>query len=145
MTRAGLWTKHRGIAYKIARDYYAPGCDQDDMRQEALVALWEATGIHDPAKGRFPTFAAVVIRRHLINIVRAATCEKRNAQTVPLSDGNEPAAPEPPPSLDGIRGRLHLLTPLERKHLADRLNDVPTSKSQDNALARARRKLREAA
>ena len=57
MTAPALWTKHRGIARGIARDFFLPGADRDDVRQEADIALWEAATHYRQELGPFPTFA----------------------------------------------------------------------------------------
>lgn len=142
MTRGARWTKHRGIALGIAAEYRVPGLDADDVRQEALVALWEATGIYDAARGPFPALARTIIHRHLRDLLQAATRLKRTATFDHEAD--------PPDMRDRIAARLELLdlaraglTDAERAAVADHLNGVPAtqSKSHDNALQRARRKL----
>ena len=74
------WTKHRKIALAIAPEYRIPGLEPDDVRQEALVALWEACGDHDEKKGPFPAFARLVIHRRLRDLLQAATRLKRTAE-----------------------------------------------------------------
>ena len=98
------WTKHRPIALGLAREYRVPGMDPDDVRQEALVALWEACRAYDREKGTFPPFARLVINRRLTDLLRAATREKRSAVTV--SDVDVPAH-------DELDGQLRLFSVLE--------------------------------
>jgi DNA-directed RNA polymerase specialized sigma24 family protein len=81
-----LWTKNRGIALGIATEWNIPGMDPDDVRQEALVALWEAARCHDPSKGRFPPFARLVIKRRMRDHLQAATRQKRVAQFAEFSE-----------------------------------------------------------
>ena len=38
-----LWTKHQALARSIANEWFIPGSDRDDVRQEAQIALWVAT------------------------------------------------------------------------------------------------------
>jgi DNA-directed RNA polymerase specialized sigma24 family protein len=85
-----LWTKHRGIALGIAPEWRIPGMDPDDVRQEALVALWEAARDHDKAKGPFPPFARLVIKRRLRDRLQAATRQKRTAM---FDHDTEPVGP----------------------------------------------------
>jgi RNA polymerase sigma factor (sigma-70 family) len=142
-----LWTKHRTLAHAIAHDYYLPGQDRDDVRQKALIALWEAARRYDPAKGSFPAFARVVIRNHLIDAI-----DKANRANHRLLD--DAARDIDTPVIETERGQLALildalprLSELERASLARSLNGEPTTgdKRFDNALQRARKKLREAA
>lgn len=90
MTRASLYTKHRRIALGEARDWRIPGLDTDDVRQEANVALWEATGCYD-GNGAFPSFARLVIRRHMRDLLQKATRQKRTAI---FDHDAEPVGPE---------------------------------------------------
>lgn len=144
MTAAALFQRHQGIAHSVARNYWLRGADRDDVRQEARLALWEACQAYDPAKGSFPPFARLVINRKLSS--RLKVTMRHHA---PATDQAElVAAPERQEGLlDGLLAALPSLTVLERQALADFLNGVPTtsSKAHENALHRARRKLREAA
>lgn len=145
-SRAALFTKHRPIALGIAKLYYFPGYDADDVRQEAMVALWEATAVYDPARGFFPALAKVVIHRHLQDLVTAANRQKRKAVHVEFYDR--------PDVKDRIAARLKLLdlsrvhlTPRERQAIGDHLDGVSArgNKPHDNALQRARKKLQKEA
>jgi DNA-directed RNA polymerase specialized sigma24 family protein len=91
VTKPALWTKHRSIALAIAPEWRIPGLDQDDVRQEALIALWEACGSHDKTKGPFPAFARLVIKRRLRDLLQAATRQKRTADLDPFT---EPVGPD---------------------------------------------------
>lgn len=145
MTRAALWTKHRPVAHGIARDYRVPGLDADDVAQEALVALWEATGAFDPRRGPFPPFARLVVNRHLRDLLQAATREKR---AVPAGRVDAELAPAPEQlSLAPLLEAHRALSDRERAAVRAHLNGLPTrsSKAHENALMRARRKLRAAA
>lgn len=148
MTVPALWTKHRPIAYAIARDYFIPGADRDDVRQEALIGLWIAARAYKKEKGPFPAFARVVVQRHLKDRVKAANRPKARL----LTDADRTAeiadrtADETDTQLSLLVDALPTLSELERRALAASLNGQPiTSKQQDNALQRARTKLRRAA
>lgn len=110
VTRPTLFTRHRGIALGEARDWTIPGLDADDVRQEALVALWEATGVYDPERGTFPALARTVVRRHLIDLLEAATRLKRTAE---LDRDADPADVR-----DRIAARLELVD-LARANLTE--------------------------
>lgn len=80
MTVPALWTKHRNIAYTIAHEWRVPGMDQDDIAQEALIALWDACRRHDKTRGPFPPFARMVIKARMVDLLRAATTQGRTAE-----------------------------------------------------------------
>jgi RNA polymerase sporulation-specific sigma factor len=157
MTVIQLWTKNRGLAHMIARDYYIPGADRDDVTQEALIGLWIAARDYDPDKGSFKTFARVVIHRRLTSCLNAATTHRALALT-------DAARDQDLPHLHQVSDRVE-----EREELADLLSRIDSELSVferhcvigiafgvsyfelgeyrrvDNALMRARRKLRVAA
>ena len=64
--------------------------DPDDVRQEALIALWEAARAHDKTKAPFPPFARLVIKRRLRDRLQAATRQKRTCE---FDDYAEPVGP----------------------------------------------------
>lgn len=66
-----LFSQYRPLALAIAREFYWQGADYDDVRQEALTALLEAERSWRRI-GSFPVFARVVIKRRLIDCLRAA-------------------------------------------------------------------------
>ena len=71
-SNTGLWSKHRGIAYKVAGEFYLPGSERQDVEQEALIGLWIAARSWDRSKGSFSTFAFLVVRRRLATLLRSA-------------------------------------------------------------------------
>lgn len=165
-----LFTKHRRQALAIATGFYLPGGERQDIEQEALIGLWIAARKWDPEGGAsFRTFAELVIRRRLGAIVKAALREKHR----PLNDsvrcyvtdeGEEVAIIDVlPGGLDPLEvvvlreklvrlGRVAGgLSPLEREALQRAADGVPYTagyakdKRVDNAVQRARRKLKAAA
>lgn len=152
--RPALFTKHRGIALSVAREYFLPGAQPDDVRQEALLALWEATGKHDPERGPFPPFARIVVHRRLQDRVTEARTRKHTVLSEAERDEfHVPGGREPfeilweRMELDRIRRGIPALTANEATALSHALNGRPYAgnKRIDNALQRARLKLREAA
>jgi RNA polymerase sigma factor (sigma-70 family) len=85
-----LWNKHHGLAVSVASEWRIPGMDADDVRQEALIALWESGRAYDKTKGPFPPFARLVISRRLRDRLQAATRMKRTAD---LDYDTEPVGP----------------------------------------------------
>jgi RNA polymerase sigma factor (sigma-70 family) len=149
-----LWLKHRSLARNMARDWFLPGSDRNDVEQEALIALWVAARTHDPEQASFTAWARVVIDRHLTGCLRTATRGKRQILTESARD----------PSLDLqgagdvlrtviLRERLELMgrcvesfSEAERDALRRILDGTPlVDKADDNARYRARLKLRSAA
>src|SRR5262245_56716415 len=148
MSRApALWTRNRGLARSIAHQYFIPGADRDDVQQEALIGLWEAARLWDKERGAsFATFASLVIHRRLHTCLKAANRRKHRFLTDASRDLDLGTVEEPGGQLALILEALPSLSELERQSLADSLNGVPIrSKRYDNALQRARRKLRKVA
>jgi RNA polymerase sigma factor (sigma-70 family) len=161
-----LYTRHLRVAHAIARDFYWPGAEPADVVQEARIGLWVACREYDREKGHgnFPAFAKLVIRRRLASCVKHATLPKRgplddSIREVELEDGPAAIADVIPGGADPadvvvareemreLLGRVAGLTPLERRcvigvatgHAYEELGDP---KVVDNAIARARTKLR---
>jgi RNA polymerase sigma factor (sigma-70 family) len=66
MENQNLIEEHLFLAELIAFDYAnIPGCQWDEARSEASVALVRAAGAYDPAKGEFVSFSSRVIRNAL--------------------------------------------------------------------------------
>ena len=86
MTPAAALARYDGMVCAIAAGYYAPGFDRDDMRQEARIALLEAVRIHRHDGGAsLATFARIIVRRHLMDLVTRERRLKRGAdRTVAL-------------------------------------------------------------
>lgn len=156
---SGLYAKHRGIALGLAKDWHLPGGDADDVRQEALIGLWIATQKWNRDRGSFPPFARLVIQRRLTSLLRSALRERNNVLTSSkrvCGDEIEIVDTLAGPDLERIVttretltrlcAAVSLLSDLEREALSAHLNGdgVYSVKSLDNALARARAKLRAA-
>ena len=161
MTRTGLYEKHVPLALAVARDFYLPGAQQQDVEQEARIALWIATGDHNPARGPFLPFARLVVRRRLVSILKAALAEKHRPLNEAVlhavdDDGNEVSIVD---TLPGGRDPLELVLARESWDricaAASRLSDVERealelvvagepyrgNKRIDNAVQRARKRL----
>lgn len=130
-----------GIVRKAARTYFWPGADREDVEQEAWLAL-------ERAKPESHALAKVVVHRHLIEQVRRET--RRRPQFSLLTDTH--ADPVVLEEIAEQREQVRriataCLSQSERRALVVMLNGEPYkgNKSVDNALTRARRKLRQAA
>lgn len=171
MSVPALWTQHRPLALKVASGYYIPGSERQDVDQEALIGLWVAAREYDPDKGTsFPTWARFVINRHLqtcINIARTGRADlltyaaretqlEEGGATVPILDvlPHLHQVADHVETQEQIREVLRLIAgmnDLERHCLlciASGLSyeEIGMPKKRiDNAVQRARRKLRAAA
>lgn len=150
MTVPALWTKHRPLALMLARDYHLPGSDHDDVRQEAMIALWEAARTHDPKRSNFPTWARLVINRHLTDCVRTANRGKHHVLTRAVRDEKLPFHTD---NRDDYRQAVRELVAAasglsqpERAALTRIIDGAPLEgKADDNLRYQVRKKLRAAA
>ena len=165
MTVPALWTKHKPLAVAIASGYSLPGAERQDLEQEALIGLWIAAGKWRPdGEASFRTFAALVIRRRLSTLVKAAMRSRQRALNESLrvatsEDGVDVLIVD---LLPGGRDPLEIvvardvfervcvaargLSAVELEALERSVAGEPlVVKRLDNGLTRARRKLREAA
>lgn len=149
MTVPALWTKHRPLALMLARDYYLPGSDADDVRQEAMIALWEAARTHDPARGSFPNWARLVINRHLTDCLRVATSRRATVLHLAMRDVPIAAIVDDQDIRDEVRRVVAVskgFTQPERAALTRIIDGAPLeSKADDNLRYQVRKKLRAAA
>lgn len=77
------------LSYYISvfeKKYNIPGSDNDEIRQECLVALWQkAIEDFDPSRGKFKAFAVLCIKRHLFSIIKGNNQQKRKALNKSIS------------------------------------------------------------
>ena len=74
------YIKMFGMKYRI------PGCDRDEIEQEALYALrYKAIEDFDSERGKFKSFAILCIRRHLFSLIKANKQQKRTVLNQSLS------------------------------------------------------------
>lgn len=161
-----LFTRHRGLARSIADGYFWAGAEKQDIRQEAEIGLWIACRNWDPGgDASFRTFAALVIRHRLNDLLRSALRQRQRPLNEALQgtvgDDGELLVELVPSELDTERvvvardtlarmvAAVEGLSGLERQALALTLNGHPHAggrdKQIDNAASRARAKLRKAA
>ncbi len=138
----------------------APGLDFEDAVQEGLIGLFRAVRGYDRTQGApFAAYAAACIR-HAQNDARRRALRKKNAPlnfSVPLpADSALPGPEERAIAGEEVAAVLHRLrtglSPLERRALLASMQGIGprqaaqalgcTPKAVQNALARARRKLR---
>lgn len=141
----------------------APGLEFDDAVQEGLIGLFHAVKSYDAGRGvPFAAYAQACIR-HAQQDARRAALRRKHAPlnfSVPLPDDDSAALPGPEEQAieeerfaDVVSRMDTLLSDLERQALLLRLDGLSAAEAADrlhctpkaaaNALARARRKLRE--
>jgi RNA polymerase sigma factor (sigma-70 family) len=164
VTEDTLVRQWAGFATVISREFFHPRIDQDDLRQEALIAVMEAARVFDPARGvPFKTFVGRCIRNRIVETIIKANRMKRDVRMeLPreaVVDGDALPMVELVPALNAdphelletrdevrriVRG-FRALSPLEQRAITERLDGVVQDKAADNAAYRARNKLRDAA
>jgi RNA polymerase sporulation-specific sigma factor len=162
-----LLRRHRGLLEEQARRFYLPGGDADDVLQEARIGFAQAARCYHPDHGAsFATFARLCVTRQLASAVTAA----RRGKHQPLNDAARGGAADRawaclPAREDAsdlalaherlaeLRAAAQGLSALERQLLAHALVGWSSGetarrlglkrKSADNALQRARSKVRD--
>lgn len=136
------------LAYWIARDFRFPGADHQDVRQEALIALWGALGSYD---GRVPLkpHLAVSIRRRLSSKLRDARRQKHQLLNEALRELEVSVASAPERAASSsLSALLEPLTLVQRRAVVGvacglTYAELGHPKAIDSALYRARRVLAE--
>lgn len=116
------------IIHYYAKQFFAQGNDEDDMRQEARFAIFRLLPDYDESRGTFRSFARLAIRRHLITILKRSKNNRNKplgtavSIDAPLDDYNEEEtyegniiARENPDTLERREEMDELLRPLRRK------------------------------
>lgn len=145
------------FVWRLAAKYKSVLLDRDDLFQEGMLGLLSAVRSFSPERGAsFRTYAAVCVNNRIVSALRGAN----GVQLVPLDDRVLPDAAQSPEEaqllrdayetlLQRMRDRLsateqtvlHLfLNGLSYREIAEETG-LP-QKAVDNALQRARRKLR---
>ena len=151
VTRPQLWLRARPAALAIARDTYVRGLEPDDIRQEALLALWVASGTFDAARGPWMRYARHAVKARMVDLIQAATRQKRTAVVVELDPERDRAGidvealVEQRDTIRRLAGAMPSLTDRERACLELTVNGtVRDNRPVHNAAWLARRKLRAA-
>lgn len=89
-----LLVRYRRFAYAKARPYFLVGAEAADVRQEALIGLYEAVLAWDPDQAPFRGFAEVCVTRQVVSALKAASRRKhqplnRYVPLVPAGEGAE--------------------------------------------------------
>lgn len=80
-----LLRRHEGLVMSVARRYFVPGGDHEDVRQQAMIGFWKAVRDYsEDAAAAFPSFARTCMQRQVITAVKAANRMKH----APLTDAD---------------------------------------------------------
>ena len=163
---AVLIARYAPLINKKVSGVFVPGSDQDDLRQEACMAFLSAVRTYDSAHAvPFSAYASICIGNRLSNVVAASLTQKAQTMNQAVSFDEVDQTPcsdsrlDPQEivlkqeTVDRVLDAIHdVLSPYEREVLlayingcsydgvASKLHSSP--KSVDNALQRARRKLK---
>jgi RNA polymerase sporulation-specific sigma factor len=74
-----LLRRHEGLIMSVARRYFVPGGDHEDVRQQAMIGFWKSVRDFTPDAGAsFPSFARTCMQRQVITAVKAANRMKHS-------------------------------------------------------------------
>lgn len=74
-----LLSRHEGLIMSVARRYFVPGGDHEDVRQQAMIGFWKAVRDYNgDAAASFPSFARTCMQRQVITAVKAANRMKHS-------------------------------------------------------------------
>ena len=88
------------IARSIHTNEAVCGLGWEDLRQEGCLALCRAAATYDGSSAQFSTYAAAVIRNHLLDCCKAANTQQKHLCSLPVGSGfaddeHPPSIPEP--------------------------------------------------
>lgn len=133
------------LAYHVAGSFRFPGADRDDVRQEALIALWQALPRYD-GTGSLRGWLAFCVRRKLSSKLREHGRVKHRALNEALREPDSFAGDYVLGGSGSLSVLLAPLTPLEQRACVGvacglTYAELGPPKAVDNALQRARVKL----
>ena len=76
------------------------GLGRDDLSQEGALAICRAAATYNGTSAQFSTYAAAVIRNHLLDCCKAANTQQKHLCSLPVGSGfandeHPPSIPEP--------------------------------------------------
>lgn len=114
-----LLRRHEGLVLSVARRYFVPGGDHEDVRQQAMIGFWKAVRDYsDDAGAAFPSFARTCMKRQVITAVKAANRMKHS----PLTESDRIAHHDADPGEDGAPAAAQLPTVSHEASAVDRLH-----------------------
>ncbi len=82
---ATLFRRHRPRIFALARRFFAPGSDRDDLIQEATIGFFKAIRDFRDERGSFRAFVELCVRRQIVTFVKTATRQKYALLNLALS------------------------------------------------------------
>lgn len=73
---AYLFRRYSARVFALARRYFAPGNDRDDLVQEATIGFFKAIRDFRGDRGSFGSFVELCVRRQIITFIKSATRQK---------------------------------------------------------------------
>lgn len=153
MTENDLILLYRPLAFTIARDYFFPGADRDDVRQEALIGVMYAIRSYRSDVGTLDKFVPTVVRRHLQSCLKAALTNKYKVLSLSYREELKLTdltwQPEEAflrkDTLRQVIEAWHKLTPSQKRAMLYPINGEPYTgnKTIDSGIQRARKRLKE--
>ena len=161
-----LLARYKGLVRRKARGMFLLGGDKEDLLQEGMIALFTAIREYEPGKAAsFSTFAELLVERKLYSAIRSGQRKKHTPLNLSVSIDEAEETPDlgldPESLMIAEENREALedyidknLSPLEKEVFSLSMTGLSTSriakllgkeaKSTDNALQRARGKLKKA-
>lgn len=154
---AEIVSRYSHMVFALAREF--SGADYDELVSDGMQALLAAADSYDPKKGRFSAYAGVCVSNRMKNTVQRArryAAKLTDAEQLELMPDSSPSPEETVIGKESYE-ELHRLianelTPLERSCISGVIFGMSydeiaqkigaTKKSVDNAVARARSKLK---
>jgi len=68
--------RYRWLANYLAKKFYAPGEEVQDLEQAALIGVWQAIQIFDPSISTWSSLVNSCMRRRIWDLTRIATAQK---------------------------------------------------------------------
>jgi RNA polymerase sporulation-specific sigma factor len=118
-----LLRRHEGLIMSVARRYFVPGGDHEDVRQQAMIGFWKAVRDYTGGAGAsFPSFARTCMQRQVITAVKAANRMKHS----PLNDSDRIAHHDAEHDEDQRSGAVQLPSVSHERSAVERM-DMDTS------------------
>ena len=76
---AALFRLRRPRIFLLARQYFAPGSDRDDLIQEATIGFFKAVRDFRDDRGAFGAFVDLCVRRQVMTFIKNSTRQKHTA------------------------------------------------------------------
>lgn len=114
-----LLRRHEGLVLSVARRYFVPGGDHEDVRQQAMIGFWKAVRDYSQDAGAaFPSFARTCMQRQVITAVKAANRMKH----APLTEADRIAHHDAEHDDDGASSGTQLPSVSHETSAVDRMH-----------------------